>query len=77
MGADASPAGSPGRRAVGVAGDEPAAVEVVSQIIERIGFDAVRLDSLRAGRSLEAGGPVFGASLSRAEFERADRAEAA
>ena len=36
-----------------------------------------RLDSLRAGRLLEAGGPVFGASLRRAEFELALRAEAA
>ncbi|MEA2632829.1 MAG: hypothetical protein QOE66_3048, partial [Chloroflexota bacterium] len=34
-------------------------------------------DSLRAGRLFEAGGPVFGASLRRGEFERAIRAEAA
>jgi predicted dinucleotide-binding enzyme len=71
------PEGSPERRTVGVAGDDPAAVEVVAEIIERIGFDTVRLDSLRAGRLFEAGGPVFGASLRRAEFERALRAEAA
>jgi predicted dinucleotide-binding enzyme len=71
------PEGSPERRTVGVAGDDPAAVEVVAEIIERIGFDTVRLDSLRAGRLFEAGGPVFGASLRRAEFERAVRAEAA
>jgi 8-hydroxy-5-deazaflavin:NADPH oxidoreductase len=32
-------------------------------------------DSLRAGRVLEPGGPVFGASLRRAEFEAAVRAE--
>ena len=70
-------AGSPDRRAVGVAGDDPDAVDVVSDIVERIGFDAVRLDSLRAGRLLEAGGPVFGASLRRAEFDLAIRAEAA
>jgi predicted dinucleotide-binding enzyme len=74
---DRRPAGSPGRRAVGVAGDDPEAVEVVSGIVERIGFDAVRLDSLRAGRSLEAGGPVFGAPLGRAELLRAARPEAA
>jgi predicted dinucleotide-binding enzyme len=60
-----------------VAGDDPAAVDVVADIIERIGYDTVRLDSLRAGRLLEAGGPVFGASLSRPEFELALRAEAA
>jgi predicted dinucleotide-binding enzyme len=70
-------AGSPDRRALGVAGDDPEAVDVVAEIIERIGFDSVRLDSLRAGRLFEAGGPVFGATLSRPDFERAVRAEAA
>jgi predicted dinucleotide-binding enzyme len=74
---DRRPEGSPERRAIGVAGDDPEAVDVVARIIERIGFDSVRLDSLRAGRLFEAGGPVFGASLRRAEFERAVRAEAA
>jgi predicted dinucleotide-binding enzyme len=71
------PEGSPERRAVGVAGDDPDAVNVVADIVERIGFDTVRQDSLRAGRLFEAGGPVFGASLRRSEFELAVRAEAA
>jgi predicted dinucleotide-binding enzyme len=70
------PVGSPDRRAVGVAGDDTGAVDAVSEVIERIGYDAVRLDSLRAGRVLEPGGPVFGVSLRRAEFERALREEA-
>jgi predicted dinucleotide-binding enzyme len=71
------PLGSPERRALGVAGDDPGAVEVVAEVIERIGYDTVRLDSLIAGRLLEPGSPVFGASLGRLEFERALRAEAA
>jgi 8-hydroxy-5-deazaflavin:NADPH oxidoreductase len=71
------PGGSPQRRALGVAGDDPAAVHAVAEIIERIGFDTVQLDSLTAGRFLEPGGPVFGVSLRRPEFERALRAEAA
>jgi predicted dinucleotide-binding enzyme len=50
-------------------------VDAVSEVIERIGYDAVRLDQLRAGRVLEPGGPVFGISLGRAEFEEAVRAE--
>jgi predicted dinucleotide-binding enzyme len=65
------PVGSPDRRAIGVAGDDAAAVDTVSDVIERIGYDAVRLDSLRAGRVLEPGGPVFGVPLRRAEFEAA------
>lgn len=75
--AERRPAGSPDRRALGVAGDDPRAVDVISDLVERIGYDAVRLDSLGAGRILEPGGPVFGVSLRRFEFERALRAEAA
>jgi len=71
------PKGSPERRALGVAGDDPAAVDVVAEFIERIGYDAVRFDRLSAGRLLEPGGSVFGALLHRAEFERAVRAQAA
>ena len=65
------PVGSPDRRAVGVAGDDASAVDTVSKVIERIGYDAVRLDSLRAGRVLQPGGPVFGVPLRRPEFEAA------
>ena len=71
------PRGSPERRALGVAGDDPRAVDVVAELIERIGYDAVRFDRLSAGRLLEPGSPVFGASLHRSEFELAVRAEAA
>jgi predicted dinucleotide-binding enzyme len=74
---DRLPHGTPGRRALGVAGDDPDAVDIAADVIERIGYDAVRLDSLSAGRLLEPGGPVFGAVLHRADFERAVRAEAA
>jgi predicted dinucleotide-binding enzyme len=68
------PAGSPDRRALGVAGDDPRALEIIADLVERIGYDAVRLPSLRAGRILEPAGPVFGVSLSRSEFDRAVRA---
>ena len=71
------PEGSPERRALGVAGDEPRAVDVVAEFIERIGYDTVRFDRLSAGRLLEPGGPVFGASLQRRQFEWAVRVEAA
>jgi 8-hydroxy-5-deazaflavin:NADPH oxidoreductase len=71
------PAGSPERRALGVASDDAAASDLVAGIIERIGYDAVRLGSLEAGRILGPDGPVFGALLRRPEFRRALRAEAA
>jgi predicted dinucleotide-binding enzyme len=74
---DRRPAGAPGRRALGVAGDDTGAVDVVTELIERIGYDAVRLESLSAGLLLEPGGPVFGASIDRSRFERALHAKAA
>ena len=69
----ARPAGAPDRRAAGVAGDDPAAVATIAGLIDRIGYDPVRLGSLRAGRVLEPGGPVFGVVLPLDEFERAAR----
>jgi predicted dinucleotide-binding enzyme len=65
------PAGSPDRHAIGVAGDDSDAAKVVGEVIDRIGYDAVLLGSLSAGRILQPGGPVFGAVLKRSEFERA------
>jgi 8-hydroxy-5-deazaflavin:NADPH oxidoreductase len=74
---DRRPAGSPERRALGVAGDDPGAVDAVAEVIDRIGYDTVRLDSLSVGRLLEPGGPVFGIPLHRSEFEAALRAKVA
>jgi predicted dinucleotide-binding enzyme len=70
-------AGSPERRAVGVAGDDLRAAQLVKEFIDRLGFDAIRLDSLSAGRLLEPGGPVFGALLNRSDFELAVTTRAA
>jgi predicted dinucleotide-binding enzyme len=64
---DRRPRGAADRRAMGVAG-EGASADVVADVIENIGYDAVRLDGLRAGRLLEPGGPAFGVALTRAEF---------
>ena len=69
----ARPAGAPDRRAAGVAGDDPPAVATIAGLIDGIGYDPVRLGSLRAGRVLEPGGPVFGVVLPLDEFEWAAR----
>jgi predicted dinucleotide-binding enzyme len=69
----ARPAGAPDRRAAGVAGDDPGAAVAIAGLVDQIGYDPVLLDSLRAGRVLQPGGPVFGAVLSRPEFGRAVR----
>src|SRR5438309_2455042 len=60
---DRRPVGSPDRRALGVASDDAGAMDIVADVIERIGYDPVRLGSLSAGRLLQPGGPVFGVSL--------------
>jgi len=64
------------RRAAGVAGDDAAAAATIAGVVDRIGYDPVCLESLRAGRVLQPGGPVFGAVLTRPEFERAVREDA-
>jgi 8-hydroxy-5-deazaflavin:NADPH oxidoreductase len=74
--ARARPAGAPDRRAAGVAGDHLAAVATIAGLVDRLGYDPVRLDSLRAGRALQPGGPVFGVVLTLPEFERATRQDA-
>jgi hypothetical protein len=53
----ARPAGAPDRRAAGVAGDDPAGVAAIAELTDRLGYDPVRLESLRAGRVLQPGGP--------------------
>jgi predicted dinucleotide-binding enzyme len=62
-------AGSVDRRALGVAGDDLAAVRTVSAFVDRIGYDAVPVGPLSAGRVLQPGGAVFGAVLRREAFE--------
>ena len=63
--------GSADRHAIGVAGDDGDAVDLVASVIDLIGYDPVILGSLSAGRLLQPGGPVFGAVLTRVEFEQA------
>ena len=68
---EARPAGDPDRRALGIAGDDRAAVELVRTFVDRIGFDPVLIGGLAAGRRLQPDGPVFGIPMGRADFERA------
>jgi 8-hydroxy-5-deazaflavin:NADPH oxidoreductase len=74
--ADRRPDGAAGRRALGVAGDDPVAVDTVAGVIDRIGYDPIRLPDLHTGRLLEPGGPVFGVALQRNAFQLAVSATA-
>ena len=60
----ATPAGTPHRRALPIAGDEAAAKRVVTGLIDEIGFDVVDAGPLAEGRRLDpmtAWGPVLDA----------------
>lgn len=57
--------GSPDRRALAVAGDDPEAAATAMELVERVGFDALYAGPLSAGRALEAGGAIFGVRLGR------------
>jgi len=62
-GTDADPPGSAERRGARVASDDAGAVDVVADVIERIGYDAVRLESLAGRPRPRTRRPVFGASF--------------
>jgi hypothetical protein len=66
----ARPAGAKDRKAAGVAGDDPGAVEAIARLVDQIGYDPARVGGLAAGRILQPGGPVFGVTLDLPEFER-------
>jgi predicted dinucleotide-binding enzyme len=56
---DGTPPGTPGRRALAVAGDDPEARGAVMDLVEQIGYDAVDAGPLAAGAASEPGTPVF------------------
>jgi len=64
------PPGTPGRIALAAAGDDPAAVQAVLQLIDKIGFDAVEAGPLAAGAALGPGGAAFGLAASAEELAR-------
>lgn len=60
----ARPAGAADRVAIALASDDDEALAHVATVVDAMGFDAVPLGPLRAGRALEPGAPAFGAVLS-------------
>jgi predicted dinucleotide-binding enzyme len=64
------PRGAPDRLAIAAAGNDPDAVAAVTQLIDRIGFDAVDAGSLNAGVSLQPGGSVFGIGYGADELSK-------
>jgi hypothetical protein len=74
------PAGTPGRIALPVAGDDAAAKAVVLRLVDELGFDGVDAGSLDESWRQQPGTPVYGTNLDadgvRRTLLEADRAKA-
>jgi predicted dinucleotide-binding enzyme len=57
------PAGTPGRIALPVAGDDPAAKQVVLRLIEELGFDPIDAGTIAESWRQQPGTPVYGTDL--------------
>ena len=57
------PAGTPGRIALPVAGDDPAATALVIDLLDQLGFDGVDAGRLDDSWRQQPGTPVYGADL--------------
>ncbi len=68
---DGVPSGTPGRRAIPIAGDDAAANATVAAFIDEIGFDVYDAGPLSAGRRFDPGTPLFNVALTRDEVAAA------
>jgi predicted dinucleotide-binding enzyme len=67
----ATPSGTPGRRALAIAGDDQQAKRAVGDFIDGIGFDVVDVGPLSESWRIDAGTPGYGPELTAAELEAA------
>ncbi|MFY1673051.1 NADPH-dependent F420 reductase [Plantactinospora sp. WMMB334] len=59
---EARPAGTAGRRAIAIAGDDPDGVATVAALVDALGFDPVVAGGLAEGVRMEPGTGLFGAN---------------
>jgi 8-hydroxy-5-deazaflavin:NADPH oxidoreductase len=64
-----TPAGTPGRRALAISSDYPEAALVVTELLDRLGFDTVDVSPLSESWRIERDRPAYGKRLDRAELE--------
>lgn len=65
---EARPAGHPDRKALAIASDDPAALVIVAEVVDAMGFDTIDAGALVEGIRFEPGTPAFGATASRVEL---------
>jgi predicted dinucleotide-binding enzyme len=65
------PKGTPGRIALPVAGDDPRAKTIVSELVDQIGFDPVDAGTIAESWSQQPGTPVYGFDYDAAGVRRA------
>jgi predicted dinucleotide-binding enzyme len=64
----AQPAGTPGRKAIAIAGDDPDGLATVADLVGTLGFDPVVAGPLAEGVRLEPGTEPFGANVGAEEL---------
>ena len=69
MSGDGHPEGDPRRRALALAGDDPAAKQLVAGLYNEFGFDALDIGGLDESWRLDAGQPAFVTRQNLAELK--------
>ncbi|MER5409193.1 NAD(P)-binding domain-containing protein [Streptomyces sp. NPDC002769] len=65
---EARPVGAPGRKAIAIAGEDPADRATTARLVSALGFDPVAVGPLAEGVRLEPGTEPFGADVSAEEL---------
>ena len=66
-----TPPGTPGRIALAIAGDDPAAVAAVAELVDAVGFDPLLTGNLATGRGFQSHTMAFGYPLTLPELRDA------
>jgi predicted dinucleotide-binding enzyme len=67
---DGRPPGTPNRRALVIAGDDPAAKAVVTKLLDEFGFDTVDAGPLKEGWRIQRDTPGYGPRRTAGELKR-------